>query len=176
MEPLNYQWLHFIIKEMTHKRIAQKLVRMVREEQRLQLSIDDFNKKTKKNSNELNLIIKKIGWPNIEKVGKQGAEAAWLIAQHSDGDINFQKRCLKLIEKEIEKNAIPRHYFAYLYDRICINLGKTQLYGTQLKNKPNLNIVPYPIRLRSKLNERRRLYNLPPLDVYIKLFKQFNNK
>jgi len=43
-----------------------------------------------KNTESLKKIIKEIGWPNIETVGKKISHYAWLIAQHADHDVKFQ--------------------------------------------------------------------------------------
>jgi hypothetical protein len=44
----------------------------------------------------LDEIIKEIGFPTIEKVGKKANEAAWLVIQHSIALPSFMKRCASL--------------------------------------------------------------------------------
>lgn len=38
-----------------------------------------------RNAKILNDIIEAIGYPTIDKVGKEASEAAWLVIQHSIG-------------------------------------------------------------------------------------------
>lgn len=82
-----------------------------------------------KNSLWLKKIINKVGWPSEEFVGIKGEQSAWLIAQHSL-DITFQQRCLELIKKFPLTNE-RKEYIEYLTDRILINKGGDQIYGTQ---------------------------------------------
>lgn len=82
-----------------------------------------------KNSLWLKKIINKIGWPSEQLVGIKGEQSAWLIAQHSP-DITLQQRCLELI-KRLPLTKERREYIEYLTDRILINKGENQIYGTQ---------------------------------------------
>jgi hypothetical protein len=45
----------------------------------------------------LKTVVAKVGWPGRAMVGKDGAHAAWLLAQHADRDPVFQRSCLDLI-------------------------------------------------------------------------------
>ena len=49
-----------------------------------------------KNRTRLKEIVDQYGWPGKSMVGKDGAQAAWLLAQHADADHAFQKKCLAL--------------------------------------------------------------------------------
>jgi hypothetical protein len=64
-------------------------------------------------------------------VGESGSSRFWAIVQHCDDDVPFQQKVLLLMKKEVDrKNASGRNY-AYLKDRVLINLKQKQLYGTQ---------------------------------------------
>ena len=45
-----------------------------------------------KNAARLRELIERHGWPAEDLAGKDGAEAAWLIAQHAIGEPEFQRR------------------------------------------------------------------------------------
>jgi hypothetical protein len=49
------------------------------------------------NAAELEAIVAGQGWPTAGLVGEDGADAAWLIAQHAIGLPAFQRRCLGAI-------------------------------------------------------------------------------
>ena len=51
-----------------------------------------------KNTELLDEIIDRIGYPTAEKVGKEAAEAAWLVVQHAIAKPDFMRKCLKLLE------------------------------------------------------------------------------
>jgi len=62
--------------------------------------------------------------------------AAWGLAQHADHDVDLQKRTLGLIEEhkgkdwKINENT-ENSAHEYLSDRIAVNEGREQQYGTQ---------------------------------------------
>ncbi len=91
----------------------------------------------RENATELRAIIEVYGWPSAELVGPEGADAAWLVLQHSIGDPEFMRYCRTLIEAASNAGRIPRWQFAYLDDRIRVFEGKTQRFGTQFDLKPD---------------------------------------
>jgi Family of unknown function (DUF6624) len=78
----------------------------------------------RKNAAGLRLLIEHYGWPTEDIAGKDGAEAAWLIAQHSIGEPDFQRRVLGLLRASNTQNRIPAWHAAYLEDRIAIQEGR----------------------------------------------------
>jgi hypothetical protein len=76
-------------------------------------------------------IIRKYGYPTVSMVGKQASFNFWLMVQHADTDVKFQKYCLKLMRKHLPKKEVSGENFAYLTDRVNKNSGKKQVYGTQ---------------------------------------------
>lgn len=109
-------------------------------------------------------IVKQHGWPGRSLVGEHSAHAAWLVAQHSDEDPAFQKQCLKLMSAAPD-GEVSRVDLAFLTDRVLINAGKKQRYGTQFK-QVGWRFVPEPMDDWKKVDERRRKIGLPPLAQY----------
>jgi hypothetical protein len=110
----------------------------------------------------LKLIVQQFGWPTHDMVGPAAAEAAWLIAQHADHDLTFQKECLTMLELAVQQGqAAPRNY-AYLLDRIAVASGAEQVYGTQFDD----DLVPAPIFDESHVDERRESVGLGSLAEY----------
>jgi len=145
-------------------------------DQEARLSLFEKNRKPKRkdfepiekmdrlHTKKLKTIIKNIGWPTIPKVGKMASLSAWLLAQHADHDIKFQKHCLKLMNSS--KKNIEKFEIAYLEDRILTKETGEQLYGTQIKGNEL-----FPIKDRVNLRKRREEFELAPLSDYLKLFK-----
>ncbi len=117
------------------------------------------------NTERMKAIVKEIGWPTVSKVGAEASSAAWLLAQHADHDVAFQKICLELITKESE-GEVPERDLAYLYDRVCVNEGRPQLYGTQFTTNMYGAYGPQPIEDIEHVDERRALVGLEPLHEY----------
>lgn len=125
----------------------------------------------RRNRDKLKKIIDKHGWPGISLVGAEAAHAAWLIVQHSDNDLEFQKYCLKLIRNAFENGEATAQELAYLTDRVLTNEGKPQLYGTQAKIIDG-EIRLAPIEDSLKVDQRRARFGLEPLNEYLKLLQQ----
>lgn len=79
----------------------------------------------------LDRIIAEHGWPGSTLVGVDGQRAAWLIAQHADDDVAFQKNCLDLVREAFTIGEVEGNALAYLTDRILDHEGSPQMYGTQ---------------------------------------------
>jgi Family of unknown function (DUF6624) len=84
------------------------------------------------NTDRLRAIIAEHGWPGRVLVGDEGAEAAWLIAQHADSQLDFQREALALLERAVHDGDAPASHLAYLTDRVRMNEGRPQLFGTQV--------------------------------------------
>lgn len=146
--------------------IAKDLLQMAEADQRMRREgpLDESVDKT--NTQRMQEIVGQIGWPTISKVGKEASDAAWLIAQHADLNVDFQEQCLEAMssspEGEVEKEQI-----AYLTDRVRVNRGQKQLYGTQFyTNKETQEFGPKPIEDLDNLEERRSSMGLESFEDY----------
>ena len=118
-------------------------------------------------TDRLKQIIAEHGWPTIGLVGKDGEDAAWTIAQHSDLDKPFQAKALKLLRKAVaDKQASPGN-LAYLEDRVAVGKGNPQLYGTQMGCAPDGPKPASPIKDKDGVEQRRRKAGLEPLADYL---------
>lgn len=117
------------------------------------------------NTQWLKTLISTRGWPGYKLVYKDGAQAAWLLAQHADRDPEFQQQVLQLLEKAVmDKDASPSH-LAYLTDRVRTGRGDKQLYGTQFV-KDGDNWVPAPIEDEAQVDARRKRIGLGTMAEY----------
>jgi hypothetical protein len=114
----------------------------------------------------LKAVVDKYGWPGKSLVGAKGAHVAWLLAQHADGDVAFQRRCLELMVKA-SKGEVDAKDVAYLTDRVLANEGKKQRYGTQAVFRDG-KAVAKPIEDEAGVDERRKTVGLPPLREYLR--------
>jgi len=65
-------------------------------------------------------------------VGTDGVRDAWLLAQHADHDLSTQRWALELLSKAVADGEANARHEAYLIDRVRMNEGREQLYGTQM--------------------------------------------
>jgi hypothetical protein len=113
------------------------------------------------NTARLKEIITEIdGWPLVSKVGTDANVAAWLLAQHADLEPDFQKQCLQLM-KAAPEGEVRLQDIAYLEDRVRVNFGQPQLYGTQFISSGEQFEVR-PIEDEANLDARRTSMLLEP--------------
>ena len=113
-------------------------------------------------------IFDKYGFVGFDLAGEEGSQNFWLMVQHSDHNPNFQKEILDKMKAQVEKqNAKPSNY-ALLVDRVNLNTGKPQIYGTQVDY--NIDIAqafPKNLADSANVNERRKSIGLGPLEEYL---------
>jgi hypothetical protein len=114
----------------------------------------------------LKAIIEKHGWPGKTLVGVDGAHMAWLMIQHADADLPFQKKCLELLEAAVKQGEATGVDLAYLTDRVLAAEGKRQRYGTQLEQKEG-KLVPKPVEDEANLDARRKELGMQPIAEYL---------
>lgn len=116
------------------------------------------------NANKLEEIIKRIGIPTIEKIGKEGYEASWLIVQHAIEHPQFMKHYRDSLIAIVRQHKTYAIHFAYLSDRINFFEGRPQEYGTQFDWDDHGEMSPYAFDSLEKVNERRKLLGLNTLE------------
>jgi hypothetical protein len=128
----------------------------------------------KENREWLSEIIHQYGWPGPELVGVEATQVAWLLVQHSD--VKFQKQCLPLVKEAYLAGKLSGGDFALLQDRVLVEEGKPQIYGSQAMPVGQWNNgqpVFHPIEDEKNVDKRRAEVGLGPLADYIKSLKSF---
>lgn len=136
---------------------------------------DGYNDEMKElhinNAKVLNEIIDRIGYPTIDKVGKEASEATWFVIQHSIGNPSFMKKCVALLEKAVDENRADPKNLAYLKDRIAVFEGKPQLYGTQFDWDEKGELSPNPFDEIEKVNRRRKEIGLNSMEEQVLIIR-----
>lgn len=117
-------------------------------------------------SRQMKRIVNKYGWPTKKIVGKRSSHFAWLLVQHADNDVRFQEYCLKLIKETGRNDKVTKRQVAFLTDRVLVNKGKSQVYGTQFYADKDGKIIPRPIFNLSHLDDRRKIMDLRSFKEY----------
>lgn len=120
-------------------------------------------------------IFNEYGFAGYDLVGEDGSMNFWLMVQHCDHNPEFQTKVLEKMKIEVgNKNADPRDY-GLLVDRVQLNTGKAQVYGTQVTYNFNTGQA-YPKTLgdSTNVNKRRESVNLEPLEVYLNKMTQMH--
>lgn len=115
--------------------------------------------------------IADVGWIDAARFGRQAANGAFLIVQHS-GDLELMVTALPAIEADVKAGLLDGGGFALLYDRLTLNLGGRQRYGSQLGSSAgDPTTYMLPMEDRSGVDARRAELGMSPLADYIALFE-----
>lgn len=107
-------------------------------------------------------IIAACGWPKTKK----DSNSAWLLAQHADSDLAFQRLARGLLEASVKVGIAAPRDLAYLADRIAANEGRPQEYGTQFSKSDRCHLILDPVDNRKLVNRRRLAIGLQSLEEY----------
>src|SRR5690606_36754785 len=107
------------------------------------------------------------GWFTISKYGADADFAAWLLVQHADRDVPFQTEMLRILEPLVPAKETGQINYAYLHDRVAVNSGRPQRYGTQGRCTAAGVWEPREVEEPETLDERRAAVGLPPEADYI---------
>ncbi len=129
----------------------------------------EVKKVDKYNYTILDSFFKHYGYIGYNLAGTSGENHFWLLIQHQDKHPGFQDSVLVRMKIEVERNNANKINFAYLTDRVKLNTGQLQVYGTQMiVNDESNSFVPRPCIDLDKLNERRKSVGLSTIEEYTK--------
>jgi hypothetical protein len=126
-----------------------------------------------KNTARMKEIVRRYGWPGSELVGTSGSKAAFLIVQHAEHD--FHRQMLPFVQRAYRSGGLSGSDYALFLDRVLVEDGKPQMYGTRVKPFELGNgkePVPYPIKDEADVDKRRAEIGLPPLSEYLEGLKR----
>lgn len=119
-------------------------------------------------------IFEKYGYPGYDLVGKMGSQHFWLMVQHCDSDPAFQRRVLEKLKIEVDKKNADGSNYGLLTDRVKINSGEKQIYGTQVTYNSLGQAYPKNLADSAGVNKRRAEVGLEPIEEYLNLMTQMH--
>ena len=127
----------------------------------------------RKNTEDLKQLLEKYTWFKISEFGVPADRNAWLLVQHADQDIEFQKKILVVLENlYLQGETLPMN-FAYLFDRVAVHdiPPRLQRFGTQGQCVGQGQWEPDPMEDPENIDIRRATVDLEPMAEYKKRFK-----
>jgi hypothetical protein len=109
-------------------------------------------------------IIEKCGMPTLNDVTQEQMDAIWLGLQHNTNNM-YRIKYFPLIEKAVKNGDLSKEQYALMKDRMLMEEGKPQLYGSQIKNGKL-----YDLESPETVNKRRQEMGLEPIEDYLKRF------
>lgn len=132
--------------------------------------LDTMAMKDSLNLIEVSAILNKYGWLGPDVVGNKGSSALFLVVQHSN--LNTQIKYLPLMREAAKNKKAQPHDLALLEDRIALQQGKRQIYGSQIGYDPQTgkNYV-LPLEDPEGVDKRRDSMDLGSMADYLKPWK-----
>lgn len=127
------------------------------------------------NGEKLSEIIEKYGWPGKSLVGKDGADAAFILAQHSISRPGLQRKFLVYMKKAVATGEVTPLQVACLEDRILFNEGKPLKYGLLFDWDDTGNLFANVDDV-TLANERRAKLGLKTINEEIEIHRELINK
>jgi Ca-activated chloride channel family protein len=160
-----------------HKAFRNELFRMEAEYLKLhEVVFADFGKDQSRlpalnalgESNLVHLcgLLKQNGWPSRDIVKQDGVEALQFVAANNRA-VNMQRELLPVLIAASKEGDVSRALLADLVDRIRVNAGLPQIFGTQSSRRGDVMYI-LPLLNDQKVEAWRAFYNLPPLDDQIR--------
>jgi len=112
-------------------------------------------------------IMARYGWPTPGVVGEEASRCAWKIAMHADRQLEVQRRALTLLEAAVEAGEGSPRDLAMLRDRVLVNAGHPQVYGTQIAGVEDGQPVPWPVADPDRMEELRAGVGLAPFAEHV---------
>lgn len=141
-----------------------KFINMFAEDQNLRMKKDinpqQLQELSKKHVEAIKPWVTEHGWDVVAD------EELYLFSLviHADHDVEFQEHCLSLMKNK----SIKRDLVAFLEDRVLVNKGMKQKYGTQVELNSLGMAVPFPIEDKVAVDIRRMAIGMEPLSTYLK--------
>ena len=127
------------------------------------LAMEEYNQK--QNKKRLIELLDKYGWPTSTAVTEYAAAGAALVINHTNYEL--RSKYFPMLEEAFQKGEAQSLRYAKMKDRLLVEEGKEQLFGTQIKFD-DLKRVPHPIQNPQLVDKRRSEIGLGPLKPYLK--------
>lgn len=108
-------------------------------------------------------ILDNFGWLGENRIGSEANETLFLVTQHID-DRDVQDKYLPMLKKAVDLGDAEGWHLAFLTDRILMNEGKNQIYGTQkvVSKDPTKSYI-IPLEYPDIVDELRKEIGMPTL-------------
>lgn len=155
------------------QKITKRLEKLLKEDQDFQYkkyTKGEFRKQSEKGVGYIKDLFKEYGYIDKTRFGGMGAVTAWLLVLHAHADhVPFKETYLKAMEEADDPSMRSKR--ALLVDRILVNKGKPQIYGSQLQDSDNGGKEFASIEDITNIDDMRSSMNLAPLDEYARGFE-----
>lgn len=127
---------------------------------------EKINEKDSLNLLQVRHILDTYGWLGSDIVGGRGRTALFMVIQHAD--LTTQLKYLPMIKEAVKKGDASPSSVALLEDRVALDQGKRQIYGSQIRLDPETDTCYVrPLEDPANVDKRRARVGLQPLAEYV---------
>ncbi|RAK57601.1 DUF6624 domain-containing protein [Phenylobacterium deserti] len=116
-------------------------------------------------------LIPQGGWITRAEYGENASRAAFHIIQHSN--LELWRRFLPILEPLVASGEIRGQDYALMYDRLAMNEGRPQRFGSQFRCINGKNQL-HPLEDAARVDQLRRSMGMGPLAEYVRAFESMN--
>ncbi|MDT3356028.1 MAG: hypothetical protein LIR35_00345 [Bacteroidota bacterium] len=116
-------------------------------------------------------ILDKEGWPS--HLSDKANRGIWIVIDHSD--LTYRSKYLGLVKEKAEEGVLDKTDYAILNDRVLMEEGKPQIYGTQIKmaativdDEIAMKLYLWPVGNPDALDSLRSTVGLYSIEEYLK--------
>jgi VWFA-related protein len=160
-----------------NKKIRRELLKMQETQKKANIkAVENWEKEKKFDAeakqigkeNSLNLcrMLSENGWLTKDAIEADGFDA-FLYLIRNTRDFQIQKAFVPILSAAAKKGLIEKELLASTIDKIRLAAGLPQIFGTQLSVKDEIGYL-YPLQNEEKVEEWRKLYDLPSLKTFLK--------
>ncbi|AEI47364.1 DUF6624 domain-containing protein [Runella slithyformis] len=176
-------------KENKEKNYNRNLISVLdtifEEDQKYRLQIKSIKEKYGADSDEINEIFRiialkdsinllkvqnildKYGWLGPDVIKEKGSTTLFLVIQHAD--LSTQIKYLPILKEAVRLGKAENSALALLEDRVALQQGKCQIYGTQIDYDTQTRTYYIPSLCDPiSVNKRREEVGLNPIEEYVK--------
>lgn len=173
-----------LIESKFNKGLIAKLDSMLKDDQQARQQLESIEEKQGWDSKELmaqweiiakkdslnllkvKVILSKYGWPGPEVIGYKGSVTLFLVIQHAP--LKEQEKFLPMLREAVKNKYISPSSLALLEDRVALQQGKRQIYGSQIE-RDELKKIYFvsPLVDPDHVDQRRASVGLDPIASYI---------
>jgi VWFA-related protein len=138
------------------------------------LSPEAFNQRVfearSRNNARLCQILNEFGWPSSGLVGKDGVAAVFYLIRNSR-QLDLQAALLPVVIAAVKQGEGEKRHVADLVDRMRVDSGMKQLFGTQVRVANGFLVLP-PIEDEAHVDDRRKQFGMLPLAEHLRILER----
>lgn len=152
------QGIRFFLQEARHQREDLLVLLKIRE---VMAEVD------RENAEKVCKIVDTYGWLGPDAIGSEGNQTLFLAIQHVNDQL-IQEKYLPILQEAVNSGNAEGWQYAFLTDRILMNKGEKQIYGTQKIGTNPSNMYLVPLQDPDQVDELRERLGMSPLSEDLK--------